>query len=258
MRQFFVAFAVAVSLLTFGNPAKAQYTTKSSSTQSAAKPAAQQQARPAAAPSRATAAQTRSNLYRPRNQPVQDTGEEDLPSFEAMDAKGGGDKAAQEGASEQPASTGGNAYFNMVQQRKAMEAAQAQGSNQGSEQGSAQGSAQGSLQAAPPVMPKGEVWFYVTDFSTDKVRRFTICNYKRVLQNRTDTEIDRLVLELEWTGKKLTQEYKKVKPKENVVTVSASYQDNCEVIRARPKMTVKTCRIGAAVNEACEKLVIQK
>lgn len=253
MRQFFVAFAVAVSLLTFGNPAKAQYTTKSSSTQSAAKPAAQQQARPAAAPSRATAAQTRSNLYRPRNQPVQDTGEEDLPSFEAMDAKGG-DKAAQEGASEQPASTGGNAYFNMVQQRKAMEAAQAQGSNQGS----AQGSAQGSLQAAPPVMPKGEVWFYVTDFSTDKVRRFTICNYKRVLQNRTDTEIDRLVLELEWAGKKLTQEYKKVKPKENVVTVSASYQDNCEVIRARPKMTVKTCRIGAAVNEACEKLVIQK
>lgn len=256
MRQFFVAFAVAVSLLTFGNPAKAQYTTKSSSTQSAAKPAAQQQARPAAAPSRATAAQTRSNLYRPRNQPVQDTGEEDLPSFEAMDANGG-DKAAQEGASEQPASTGGNAYFNMVQQRRAKEAEQTKGAEQktGKE---AQQSAQAAAEPKGPAMPKGEVWAYITDFSTDKVGRFTICNYKHVLQNKTDTEIERLVLLYQWAGKTLTQEYRSVKPKENVVVTSASYEDNCEVMRAKPKMTVQTCRIGAAVKEACEKLIIQK
>ena len=78
------------------------------------------------------------------------------------------------------------------------------------------------------------------------------------MQNKTDTKIDRLVLELQWVGKTLVQEYKNVEPKENIVTVSASYQDNCEVIRAKPKMTVKTCRIGAAVNEACEKLIIQK
>ena len=173
-----------------------------------------------------------------------------------MDAKSG-DKTAQEGASEQPASTGGNAYFNMVQQRRAKEAEQTKGAEQktGKE---AQQSAQAAAEPKGPVMPKGEVWVYITDFSTDKVGRHTICSYKSVLQNKTDTEIERLVLLYQWMGKKVTEEYRRVKPKENIVSGSASYEDNCEVMRAKPKMTVQTCRIGQVAKEACEKLIIQK
>ena len=257
MRLFSVPVVLAALLVFSPARSQAQYTTKTTSSKSSGYTTKRQAApakteeKAAGTPSRKT---SRADLFKPRNRPVEDTGEEDLPSFEAMNSP----QRQSSGTQSAPKNEGGNAYFQMRQRLKAAQQGSAQGSmqNQGSDQGSFQ--VQGSNVVAPPPMPKGEIWFYVTDFSTEKVGKFTICSYKTVLQNKTNTKLDRLEVQLQWPVRTITVEYRGIEAKGNQVKGATTYVKGCEMMSAKPRTTIKACRIGAAVNENCEKLIVFK
>lgn len=232
----------------------AQYTTKSDSAAASGfttkKPAAAPTAaRPttanvpaataptAAAPTAQPAPGARPNVYRPRPKPVEDTGEEDLPSFSAFDQ---GSQQAQPGAAfgRRPAA-GGVSGGGVA----------AQGSNEGAVPGE-------------PVReikkPTGEVWVYSTDFKMDKVGRFPFCSFKRVLQNRTDATIERLSIEFSWPGYTTEKVFTNIEPKGSDVMGMTLYLETCPALNTKPKIKIKTCRIGEVYGEECEKLIVVK
>lgn len=249
MRLFSVPVVLAALLVFSPARSQAQYTTKTTSSKSSGYTTKRQAApakteeKAAGTPSRKT---SRADLFKPRNRPVEDTGEEDLPSFEAMNSP----QRQSSGTQSAPKNEGGNAYF----QRRVS-------SNQGSAQGDMQnqGDGQQADKPAGPKKPKGEVWFYVTDFTSEEVEGYTICDLKKVLQNKTDTMIDRLALTMEWSGGvQEHSQFLKVKPKENKVVPISSYRQNCTVMAGKPRITITTCRIGNAINEECKKLIVFK
>lgn len=253
--------------------ANAQYTTKQAdssasgfTTRKTAQPAAAQPtARPAAAPvpseAQPSAARPRPNVYRARPKPLEDSGEEDLPSFGAFAA--GSNEAAAQGSAAQGSAAGqpaaavpGSAY----QRRPAGTQGSAQGELQGVAQGGIEGAAQGSAAAQGSNLPKpkGEIWVYVTDFKIDKVGRFPFCTLKRVLQNRTDTEIERLSIEFSWPGYTTEKVFTNIKPKASEVTGLALYTDTCPALNSKPQIKVKSCRMGPVYGTECEKYIIVK
>lgn len=216
-----------------------------------ARPTAAVPAQPAAQPA---AARPRPNVYRPRPKPLEDSGEEDLPSFGAF-TSGSNDAGTQGSAAAQPeTAVPGSAY----QRRPVGAQGSAQGALQGSAQGDPDGAAQGSAQGSNLPKPKGEIWVYVTDFKVDKVGRFTYCTLKRVLQNRTDTEIERLSMEFSWPSYTTEKVFTNIKPKASEVTGLALYTDTCPALNSKPQVKVKSCRMGSIYGTECEKYIVVK
>lgn len=230
----------------FAMPAHAQYTTNSKTTAPAAKaqPAAQQrsayQARPAQTAQQARPAAAR---VRPQAAAAADEGDADMPSFEAF-AK---PAAAQQS---RPAAAQGSAApaqrVNPYAVRRQPQTAPA-----------AQGSAQGSHQI---VWPKGEIWVYLSDFTWGDIDgAFVHCEWKAVLQNRTDTTISSL--KISYVVKESYSEltFNNIKPRGADVRGMMFYSDSCPAMQgAKPQVKVLSCRMGDISGSDCSKYVVVK
>jgi len=245
-------------LVCFSVPAQAQYTTKSKpaaaavTAQPSARPyqarptqaarqgsaqttAPQAQARPAAATSAAR--------VRPQAAAV-DEGDSDMPSFEAF----------QKPAAQAPAAAQTSAR---PAQRVNPYAVRRQGSAMAQAPAQAQGSAQGSHQT---VWPKGEIWVYMSDFEWGDIDgAFVHCEWKAVLQNRTDTTIERLKVSFVVRESYSELTFTNIKPRGADVQGMLVYSDLCPAMQGvKPKVQVLSCRMGDISGSDCSKYVTIK
>ena len=225
-------------LACFTVPAHAQYTTNSKTTAPAAKaqPAAQQRSAYQARPAQAA-------RVRPQAAVAADEGDSDMPSFEAF---------AKPAAAQQPRSAAvqGSAApaprVNPYAVRRQPQNAPA-----------AQGSAQGSHQI---VWPKGEIWIYMSDFSWGDIDgAFVHCEWKAVLQNRTDTAINSLKISFVVKESYSELVFNNIKPRGANVQEMMVYSNLCPAMQGvKPKIKVLSCRMGDISGSDCSKYVVIK
>lgn len=189
-----------------------------------------QQAAPAAATAAAaTPAAPAAPRFRPRpTAPAAASaeGENDVPSFSAFEqtpASGttaaGNTAAGASAAQAQPGQTGGAAAANVP----------------------------------PPEPPKGEIWLYITDFTYSDVNgMFMNCNWKLVLQNRTNTPIETMRLTYTLLGESSPIFYNNIQPNASVVEVRGVYSDKCPAMaNIKPTVEVVSCRLGTITGKDC-------
>lgn len=198
-------------------PASANtFTTTGQAAQTQAAPAAAQAAAPAAAPAAQTAPR-----FRPRpTAPVQTSaeGEDDLPSFSAFEQNTSSAASGTPAAQAQPGQP-----------------------------------AEAAANLPPPEPPKGEIWLYITDFTYSDVNgMFMNCNWKLVLQNRTNTPIETMRLTYTLLGETSPIFYNNVKPNASVVEVRGVYSDKCPAMaNIKPTVEVVSCRLGTITGKDC-------
>lgn len=227
----------------FSFPAQAQYTTNSKSAAPAAKAQPATARRPAAQvrPTQAAAQQNRPAAARVRPQAAAtEEGDSDMPSFEAFAKPAAAAPAAAQGSAS-PAQRV-NPYAVRRQQQNAP---------------AAQGSAQGSHQI---VWPKGEIWVYMSDFSWGDIDgAFVHCEWKAVLQNRTDTTIDSLKITFVVRESYSELTFNGIKPRGADVQGMMVYSDLCPAMQGvKPKVSVLSCRMGDISGSDCSKYVVIK
>lgn len=184
-----------------------------------------QQVAPAAAPAQASAP-AQAPRFRPRpTAPVTASteGDDDLPSFSAF---------------EQNTSSGTDAAGTSAAQTQAQPG---------------QAAAEAAANVPPPEPPKGEIWLYITDFTYSDVNgMFMNCNWKLVLQNRTNTPIETMRLTYTLLGETSPIFYNNVQPNASVVEVRGVYSDKCPAMaNIKPTVDVVSCRLGTITGKDC-------
>ncbi len=116
-----------------------------------------------------------------------------------------------------------------------------------------------------PVVPnpKGEVWFYIADFSYENATGnpdFMNCQWKVVAQNRTDTRIKRYTLDYKLLDEEFSFDIGGLAAGESRVTPHGTYSPKCPGLgQVKPKATVRKCNFGPLNKpEACQKYLIVK
>lgn len=192
---------------------------------------------PVAAPAAQQAAPAARPQFRPRPAAAVNEEADDVPSFAAFDRS-----AQQAPATQQAQQPQRNQYA--PQRQDAQGAAAAQGSN-----------------LPPPIVkPKGEVWVYVADFQNKKLRDLmTYCEWKVVLQNRTDTPIQLLNLSVTILDFYTEIDVVDVPPREASVSSKIAYTDKCPAMgTTKPKIEILACRIGDISNKECDEYIVIK
>lgn len=112
----------------------------------------------------------------------------------------------------------------------------------------------------PPPPPKGEIWFYTADFAyRDLTGRTMNCTWKVVLQNKTDTEIKRLKIVYTVLGENNPMTFSKVAPNASVVKKHGLFSEKCPAIsQSKPKVKVVSCKMGTATGQDCLKYIVVK
>lgn len=241
----FISLLALFACLSF--PAQAQYTTNSKSAAPAAKAQPATARRPAAQvrPTQAAAQQNRPAAARVRPQAAAtEEGDSDMPSFEAFAKPAAAAPAAAQGSA-LPAQR-----VNPYAVRRQQPAQQrAQGQNVAAVQGSHQ-----------IVWPKGEIWVYMSDFSWGDINgSFVHCEWKAVLQNRTDTTIDSLKIAFVVRESYSELTFNGIKPRGANVRGMMVYSDLCPAMQGvKPKISVLSCRMGDITGSDCSKYVVVK
>ena len=112
----------------------------------------------------------------------------------------------------------------------------------------------------PPPPPKGEIWFYIADFAyRDRTGKTMNCDWKVVVQNRTDTEIERLKISYTLLDLLTVADVKKLAPNASKVFNHAFYSPKCPAMsRIKPKLTVAKCKFGPLADQDCAKYLVVK
>ena len=113
----------------------------------------------------------------------------------------------------------------------------------------------------PPPPPKGEIWFYISDFTYSDTTGMTMnCDWKVVVQNRTDTPIQKIKVSYSLLDSVSHVPIERVQPNGSLVKNRAAYTAKCPAMsRVKPKVVVKKCAFGPLKTpEECQKYFVVK
>lgn len=114
--------------------------------------------------------------------------------------------------------------------------------------------------SAPP--PKGEIWFYKTNFHYENLTGMPEtmnCEWDVVVQNKTDTPIDRLVLTYYLFDRYFVVKVPSLAPNASFVDKNIIFSPQCPAMRqTKPKMGVKKCKMGSQTDQECLKYIVLK
>lgn len=123
----------------------------------------------------------------------------------------------------------------------------------------AQGSAQGS-NLPPPPPPKGEIWFYMAEASYENPTGYKMsCDWKIVLQNKTDTPIKELKITYTLLGSNYPLRFRNIAPNASKVWDQGTYSEKCPaMVQTKPKVNIISCKLGTATGQDCSKYIVVK
>lgn len=112
----------------------------------------------------------------------------------------------------------------------------------------------------PPPPPKGEVWVYLADFKHSDLTGMTMtCNWKVIVQNRTDTPISRLSFTYHLLDLKFKLEVPSTKENSSFIQEHAVYNSKCPALaRIKPKVNVTKCKFGPLKDQECAEYIVVK
>lgn len=111
--------------------------------------------------------------------------------------------------------------------------------------------------------PKGEVWFYIADFSYENVTGnpdFMNCQWKVVVQNRTDSKIGRYTIDYKLLDEEFSYDVGGLDAGGSRVSSHGTYSPKCPGLgQVKPKVGVRNCDFGPLNKpEQCQKYLIVK
>lgn len=103
-------------------------------------------------------------------------------------------------------------------------------------------------------IPKGELWVYVTDFTSDGGQ----CSLTLRLQNRTNVKLENLRLMFYWPSDSTYWNLSDVAPNAIVSKERTFFSENCPSLRVKPRLETQTCVLGPAKDSVCAEYVVLK
>lgn len=112
----------------------------------------------------------------------------------------------------------------------------------------------------PPPPPKGEIWIYMADASYENPTGYKMsCDWKIVLQNRTDTTIKKLDITYTLLNVNYPLSFMGIAPNSSYVWDQAMYSEKCPaMVQSKPKINVISCKLGTVTNQDCSKYIVVK
>ncbi len=112
----------------------------------------------------------------------------------------------------------------------------------------------------PPPPPKGEIWVYLSGFEyRDLTGKTMNCSWKVIVQNRTDTPIDRLDLSYQVLDEEFILYVPQINPNSFSETGHAVYSPKCPAMaHVKPKVSVTRCKLGTLVDQECFGYIVIK
>lgn len=112
----------------------------------------------------------------------------------------------------------------------------------------------------PPPPPKGEVWVYIADFKQSDLTGMTMnCDWKIIVQNRTDTPIDSMSLKYHLLDLQFTLKVPQTKEGSSFMKDHAVFNSKCPALaRIRPKVNVTKCKFGPLKDQECAEYIVVK
>ena len=114
----------------------------------------------------------------------------------------------------------------------------------------------------PPPPPKGEIWVYKTNFHHENLTGMPEtmnCNWDIVVQNKTDTPIDKLIMPYYLFDKYFVIKVSSLAPNASFVDKNIIYSPQCPAMRqTKPKLSIKKCKIGSLKDQECLKYIVLK
>lgn len=107
-------------------------------------------------------------------------------------------------------------------------------------------------------IPKGEVLLYVSDFEQGVSYDRVYCSLNVTLQNRTNTKLEDLNLDVSWPSYTTTLTFSNVAPNAVVTEGLFMFSKNCPSLRAKPRMQPTYCALGPMKEGACNQYVVLK
>lgn len=120
--------------------------------------------------------------------------------------------------------------------------------------------AQGSNLPPPPPPPKGEVWVYIADFQYRDLTGLTMnCTWKLVAQNKTNADISKLEIKYTLMGDEFPIYLGKIPSNKSKVTIQGMYSSKCPALtQVKPKVEVVSCKMGSVSGQDCSKYIVIK
>ncbi|MCQ2966566.1 MAG: hypothetical protein MJ250_07530 [Alphaproteobacteria bacterium] len=114
-------------------------------------------------------------------------------------------------------------------------------------------------QPRPLIIPKGEIWITRSGFENrqNKSGGFKSCDWKLAIQNRTDTTIGRIRIELKTGSRINTYIISGIKPGEYLRKESNS-EGFCPSAEVRPTVKVLSCKFGDVAGNKCADYFVVK
>ncbi len=244
--RLILLFAVFIGISV---PAKAQYTSKSAASSSGYTQNTAQTAQPAAKPSAAPTSQAKQgNPYTGNSVPKAKTSYTTNSNTTAPTAQAKPTQAVFRPRPQAPETASSDddelPSFDALEGKK----------------GSATGTNQAAQNVPPPPPPKGEIWFYIADFAyRDRTGKTMNCDWKVVIQNRTDTAITSLSLSYTLLDMISAAGVTKLAPNASTVINHAFYSPKCPAMsRIKPKIGVTKCKFGPLTDQDCAKYLVVK
>lgn len=113
----------------------------------------------------------------------------------------------------------------------------------------------------PPPPPKGEIWFYIANFKYGDRTGITMhCEWKVVVQNRTDTPITNMKILYSLLDIEIAAYVNKTEPNGSMVVDHAFFTKKCPaMVGIKPKIKVESCKMGGLSKpEECQKYIVVK
>ena len=112
----------------------------------------------------------------------------------------------------------------------------------------------------PPPAPKGEIWFYISDFAyRDRTGMTMNCDWKVVVQNRTDMTIEQFDIGYQLLDLNFILYSDPIAAGASTVTDHATFSEKCPAMtRVKPKITIEKCKIGALTGQSCLSYIVVK
>lgn len=112
----------------------------------------------------------------------------------------------------------------------------------------------------PPPPPKGEIWVYIADMNYEDPHGATVtCDWKVVVQNRSDTKIDSMTISYTLLDLYFLLYVKETEAGGSFVQNHGSFSEKCPALsRVKPKVSVERCKFGTLKDQECASYIIVK
>ncbi|MBR4126945.1 MAG: hypothetical protein IKR09_05185 [Alphaproteobacteria bacterium] len=114
----------------------------------------------------------------------------------------------------------------------------------------------------PPPPPKGEIWIYKTNFHYENLTGMPEtmnCNWDVVVQNKTDTTIDKLTMPYYLFNKYFVINVSSLAPNASFVDKNIIYSPQCPAMgQTKPKLSITKCKMGGLKDQECLKYIVLK